>query len=294
MKRLILIISLIIFSFSSALAQTDDWQRVENVFGRKGTTQRGAFKAMFPRNDIRVKIGDILADPGLGLTSWVGFTGLPESPDNALVMGDLVLLEEEVTPVMNNLMKEGFKITALHNHLMGTNPIMYLCFSGKGDPQRLAEKIRDILVKTATPMEQLNPIISPEASTDYWTKIEDIFKKKGERNNNVLQLNFERMERIMENGMVIPPYMGVATEIYFQSAGQKAAATGDFVLTADEVNPVIKTLTDNGIVVTAIHNRMLDETPRLFHVHFRGYDTPEKLANGIKAALNMTNSMVIK
>ncbi len=289
MKRIMLIIAVIVFSFSTAFAQTADWQRVENALGRKGEVQMGVFKAMYPRTDLRVKIGNIPVDAGLGLTSWIGMMGTQE---NSMIMGDLVLLQGEVTPVISKLMKEGFKVTALHNHLMGTTPVvMYLHFSGNGNPQRLAEKIRTILMSTATPMNVENPIASPEISNGFWSRIEDVFRKKGQRNNNVLQLNFERMETILENGIVIPPYMGVATQFYFQSAGQKAAATGDFVLTADEVNPVVKTLIDHGIAVTAIHNHLIYESPRLFFLHFWGYDYPERLAGGIKAALDKTNTM---
>lgn len=290
MKLLTLIIAAIIFSVSTALAQTSDWRRVENALGRKGTIyQMDVFKATFPRTDLQVKVGDISVDTGLALTSWIGITG---TQGNSVMMGDLVLLQGEVTPVIKNLMKEGFKITALHNHLMGTTPVvMYLHFTGQGDPQRLAEKIRAVLRNTATPMEVQNPIVSPQLPNDYWTRIEGIFKKKGQRNNNVLQLSFDRVETIAENGMVIPPSLGVATQIYFQSAGQKTAATGDFVLLADEVNRVVKALTDNGIVVTALHNHMLYESPRLFYLHFWGYETPERLARAIKAALDSTNIM---
>lgn len=290
MKRLILIIAVIIFSVSTALAQTGDWQRVENALGRKGTVyQIDMFKAAFPRTDLRVRVGDIPLDAGLGLTSWIGITG---TQGNSIMMGDLVLLQGEVTPVIRSLIREGFKITALHNPLMGTTPaVMYLHFTGQGEPQRLAEKIRAVLRNTATPMDVQNPIASPQISNDYWTRIEDVFRKKGQRNNNVLQLNFDRMETVTDNGMAIPPSLGVSTQIYFQSVGQKAVAAGDFVLTADEVNPVVKTLTDNGIVVTALHNRMLHESPRLFYLHFWGYDSPERLARSIKAALDRTNTM---
>ncbi len=124
-----------------------------------------------------------------------------------------------------------------------------------------------------------------------WTKVEAILGKNGRKKGNLLQLSFPRREKIMEKGMEVPPYLGVATAINLQKVGPKAAATGDFVLIANEVNPVVKALVDRGIAVTAIHGHMLFESPRLFFLHFWGYDKPEKLAAGLKAALDRTNSV---
>ena len=133
------------------------------------------------------------------------------------------------------------------------------------------------------------PSSSPETQID-WSKIESILSRTGQHKGNLLQLSVPRAETITENGMNVPPSMGMATAINFQMVGENAATTGDFVLLASEVNPVVKALTEHGIAVTAIHNHMLLESPRLFFLHFWGFDNAEKLARGLKAGLDKTNS----
>ncbi len=271
---------------SIALAQPMGWQGVEAALGRKGTVQEDMLKVTFPRSDLKVTVGEIPIEPGLALTSWIGFKG---SEKNAMMMGDLVLLEKEVSPVMSQLVAKGIDITALHNHLLNETPtVMYLHFSGNGAPGKLAEAMRSALSMTGTPMEAKKSAAPQTAAID-WTKVETIFARTGQKKGNLLQLSFSRKETIKEHGMVVPPYLGMATGINIQAVGNKAAATGDFVLLGDEVNPVVKALTSHNIAVTAIHSHMLLESPRLFFLHFWGYDDPEKLASGLKTALDNTN-----
>ncbi|GLI37938.1 DUF1259 domain-containing protein [Geobacter hydrogenophilus] len=288
MKRIIFAFILLLSSASIVFAQGGDWQGVEKVFGRKGTVQGGMLKVTFPRSDLTVKVGDVTIESGLALTSWIGFKGMGKE---AMMMGDLALLEGEVAPVMARLVADGVRVTALHNHLIGsTPPIMYLHFSGEGPPGRLAEAMRSALSLTGTPMGTPTPAVTQATPVD-WAKVEAILGKSGQKKGNLLQMSFPRKETIREKGMDVPPYLGMAIGINLQMVGRKAAATGDFVLLGEEVNPVVKALIDQGITVTAVHSHMLFESPRLFFLHFWGYDEPEKLARGLKAALDKTNSV---
>lgn len=272
-------------SITSASAQSIDWAGVEKIFGRKGIPQGEMFKVTFPRTDLSVRIGEVTIEPGLALTSWIGFqrTGMS---NNCSMMGDLVLREEEVGPVTTQLIAEGIQITAIHNHLIGSRPcIIYVHFSGEGDAEKLSAAMRPALAATGTPMTA--PVLIYDASSrPDWTTVEKILGKSGQKKGNLLQMGFPREEKIMEEGMVVPPYLGVASSVNMQRVGGKAAATGDFVLIGTEVNPVITALAYHGIITTAVHSHMLFETPRLFFLHFWGYDEPAKLARGLKAALN--------
>jgi hypothetical protein len=244
------------------------------------------FKVTFPRSDLAVRVGEVPVEAGLALTSWIGFKGMGKE---AMMMGDLVLLETEVAPVTTKLTAAGVKLTALHNHLIGAAPaVMYLHFGAEGNPEKLAAAMRAALGVTGTPMGVPAPSASPANQAD-WARVEAILGKSGAKKGNLLQLGFPRKEKIMERGMEIPPFLGVASAINLQMAGTKAAATGDFVLVGSEVNPVVKALLDHGIAVTAVHSHMLFETPRLFFLHFWGYDEPERLATGLRAALDKIN-----
>lgn len=285
MKKTIFGLSLLLIAGGS-IAQQNDWSDVEKVFGKKGNIQDGVFKITFARSDLKVKVGDFSVAPGLALTAWIGFEKMG---NHTMMMGDLVMLDKEVAPVISKLVSENLDITALHNHIVGETPaIKFLHFSGSGDAVKLAKKIRAVLAITGTPLTQSQ---TPTQSVKPdWSKVEEILGNTGKQNSNLLQYSFPRNEKLTENGMEMPAYMGMATGINFQMDGSKAAITGDFVLLADEVNPVIKALTENGITVTAIHNHMLYDNPRLFMLHYWAVDAPEKLAKGLKEALDKTNS----
>lgn len=289
----------ILISFLAAVsilhcsAQQTDWSDVENVFGKKGSVKEGVFKITFPRTDLKVIIGDFTVDPGLALTSWVGFVKMPDNSmmmdDNTMAMGDIVMLDNEVAPVIAKLVSVNLNVTALHNHLVGESPsIKYLHFSGKGSAMKLAEAIKSVFSITGTPLTA--PQAQNQTTKLDWSKVEAILGTTGKQNGKLLQYGFPRNEKLTESGMEMPSYIGMATGINFQMDGNRAAITGDFVLLADEVNPVVKTLTESGIAVTAIHNHMLYDNPRLFMCHFWAIGDPEKLAKGLKAALDKTNS----
>lgn len=287
MKNLIIVATLFFYSSTVAVAHSLDWQEVEKIFDREGIVQGEVFKITFPRSDLKVKVDKVYIEPGLAFTSWVAFKG---TKSHAMMMGDMVLLEREITPVMTKLVKSGLEVTALHNHIVGESPkIMYMHFSGHGDPKQLAETMRAALELTGTPLKPSQP--QESAVSIDWTKVESILGWTGQRKGNLLQLGIPRAETITEDGADIPPFMGLATVINLQAVGNRAATTGDFVLLGNEVNPVVKALTEHGIAVTAIHNHMLFESPRLFFLHFWGVDEAEKLAKGLKAALDKTNSV---
>ena len=279
---------------SSAHAQAIDWQKVDDAFGRKAVVSEDVHRYGFPRTDLTVTLDGVTIKPALALGGWVAFK---PAHGGAMVMGDLVLLETEINPVMLKLIEGGLEITAVHNHLLRASPAtFYMHVGGHGDPAKMAAVIRDALGASKTPLATPAAAGPPPAVDLDTAQLEQIIGAKGQANGGVYQFNVPRREPIKENDMVMTPVgpMGVAIAINFQpTGGGKAAITGDFVLTNDEVNPVIKALRANGIEVTALHSHMLDEQPRLFFMHFWAVDDALKLARGLRAALDKTASVKI-
>jgi hypothetical protein len=266
-----------------------DWKDVDAAMGRAGQDQPdGTHKYALPRKDMNVTVNGVQIKAGLALGSWVAFKAT--SQGNSMVMGDLVLAEDEVGPVMTELQAGGIEITALHNHLIGEPPgVMYMHIHGMGNAANLGKAIHSAIAKTKTPDAGLGAA-PPELDIDT-KQIDQILGHSGKNNGGIYQVGVPRAEHITEGGMAIPNSMGVATALNFQpTGGGKAAITGDFVLLAKEVNPVIKALRENGIGVTALHSHMLEERPRLFFMHFWANDDALKLAKGLRAALDQTNS----
>ena len=280
-----------------------DWSAVENALGRKGVpSPGGVVRFGFPRSDLNVVIHGVTLKPALALGSWVAFKRIA---DHVMVMGDLVLLEAEVTTVMASLQQNGVDQTALHNHLLGESPrVMYMHIHAIGSPERIAEAVRTALEFTTTPLG--TPTSASPAPTQTSTlpptpiaisfdtaTVAKTLGVAGKMNGGVYQLSVPRRERICDEGQEIPAAMGVATAMNFQPMlGGKAAITGDFVLLGREVNPVLWTLGENGIEVTAIHSHMTDEQPRLYFMHFWAVDDAAKLARGLRAALDRTNRRI--
>jgi uncharacterized protein DUF1259 len=273
---------------STPPASAGDWKDTDATMGRPGQDQPdGAHKYALPRGDMNVTVNGVQVKAGLALGSWVAFK---HSGKVDIVMGDLVLAEDEVGPVMQELESGGIEVTALHNHLIGESPrVMYMHIHGMGTAASLGKAIHSAIAKTKTP--EAKPPAPPGDLGIDTTQIDQILGHAGKNNGGIYQVAVPRAEHIMEGGMAIPNSMGVATALNFQpTGGGKAAITGDFVLLAKEVNPVIKALTSNGIAVTALHSHMLDEQPRLFFMHFWANDDALKLAKGLRAALDKTNS----
>jgi hypothetical protein len=266
-----------------------DWKDVDAAMGRAGQDQPdGTHKYALPRKDMNVTVDGVQIKAGLALGSWVAFKAT--SQGNATAMGDLVLAEDEVGPVMAELQSGGIEITALHNHLIGETPrVMYMHIHGMGNAVSLSKAIHAAIAKTKMP--DAGPAAAPPDLDIDTKQIDQILGHAGKNNGGIYQVGVPRAEHITDGGMAIPNSMGVATALNFQpTGGGKAAITGDFVLVAKEVNPVIKALRENGIAVTALHSHMLQEQPRLFFMHFWANDDALKLAKGLRAALDQTNS----
>jgi hypothetical protein len=267
-----------------------DWKPVEQALGKAGSTQPGdVYKVSLPRSDLKVTVGGVELKPALALGSWVAFK---KTGDMTIVMGDLVLTEDEVTPVLTKLEESGVEPTALHNHVLHESPrVMYMHIHAMGDSVKIAKAIHDALALSKTPFAAPAAAAPPNQDLGIDTKqIDQIMGQSGKVNSGVYQFSIPRADKIMDNEMEIPPAMGVAQAINFQpTGGGKAAITGDFVLLASEVNPVIKTLRDNGIEVTALHSHMLADSPHLFFMHFWANDDAQKLARGLRAALDKVN-----
>jgi len=278
-------------SVTTARAAEPDWKAVEQALGKRGELQAGdVFRIGMPRTDLSVTVKGVPVKAGFALGSYAAFK---QMGDQAMVMGDLVLLDQEIPAVMSGLFSGGLEVTAVHNHLNEVSPhVMYMHYEGHGDAVRLASALRQALSVSATPLGGPPPPPATGVPTIDTKQIEQALSRSGrDLGAGVFQVTVPRAETITENGMPLLPAMGVVTVLNFQAVPDgKAAITGDFVLTDKEVNPVARALRQHGIDVTAIHNHGLLDTPRLFYMHFWAVDTPAKLAQGLKAALDQTNS----
>ena len=269
-------------------AEEIDWAKVDAALGKTASVQGDVHRYGIPRSDLQVTVDGVTIKPVLALGGWLGFE---PTADGALVMGDLVLTETEIGPVMTKLLASGIDVTALHNHLLRANPATYyMHVHGHGDPVTIATAIRAALGESKTPFAPPSAP-APQASLVNLDTValDNAIGVKGKVNGGVYQFSVPRKYTITEGGTPVPPAMGTGTVINFQpTGGSKAATTGDFVITAEEVNPLIRALRENGIEVTAIHSHMLNEQPRLFFVHFWANDDVQKLAKGLQAALEKT------
>jgi len=297
MRTSVVAVALALLSVGSLGAQQKelteaDWSSVETALGRKGAMNPGGIiKFSFPRSDLTVTAGGVILKPALALGSWVAFKRMANG--HALAMGDLVLLDEEVPAVMKALQAGGIEQTALHNHILNETPhVMYMHIMGHGpDGAAVAKTIHDALAMSKTPLATPGAPAAPSATDLDTTGIAAALKVAGKLNGVVYQVAVPRSEKIIEMGEEIPPSMGMATAINFQpTGGGKAAITGDFVMTGDEVNKVIRALIAHGISPTAIHSHLIDETPKLYFMHFWANDDAVTLAKGLAAALDQTKS----
>lgn len=280
-----ILISIALVPFVTA-AQGLDTAKIDQALGRSGQKTGDVYRVGFPRTDLRVTVAGVSVKPGLALGSWAAFSGTDAS---ASVMGDLVLLESEVNPVMAKLRAAGFEITGVHNHLLNETPrVLYMHYLGHGNAAELTKSLRAALAVSATPLgAPAAPAPAPASPPAFVKTIEDTLGRKGQLNGGVLAFGIPRAEAITEGGMTLTAPQGVAESINFQetTSGQ-VATTGDFVLKAEEVNPVISALEEHNIQVTALHSHMLTEQPRLFFMHFWAAGNTESVAQGIKAALS--------
>ena len=289
MVRLALVVVIAIPAL--AAAADPDWKAVEQALGKSGQMQPGdVYRIGMPRTDLTVTVKGVPVKAGFALGSYAAFK---QVGDQAMVMGDLVLLDQEVPAVMSGLFAGGLAVTAVHNHLNEMSPhVMYMHYEGHGDAVQMAKALRQALSASATPLGGPAPAPAAPGPTLDTKQIEQALGRQGrDVGGGVFQLTVPRGEAITEMGQPLLPAMGVVTVLNFQpTTDGKAAITGDFVLIDKEVNAVAKTLRQHGIDVTALHNHGLRDTPRLFYMHFWANDDPAKLAQGLKAALDQTNS----
>ena len=281
-----------LFVSGLANAQEIDWQKIDGALGRKPAVSGDVHRYGFPRTDLSVTLDGVTIKPALALGGWTAFK---PAHGGAMIMGDLVLLESEITPVMTAAIENGLEITAVHNHLLRAQPpTFYMHVSGHGDPVKLANALHTALAASKTPLTAPAPAAAAASDPGFdAAELDRIIGVKGNLVGGVYQFGVARRDHITENGMALDPAgpLGLATGVNFQPTGSgKAAITGDFVLAGSEVNPVIQALRANGIEVTALHSHMLDEQPRLFFMHFWANDDALKLAKGIRAALDKTAS----
>ncbi len=273
---------------AAASAQEIDWKKVDAALGKTAAVSGDVHRYGLPRTDLQVTVDGVTIRPAFALGGWVAFKPLH---GGAMLMGDLVLLGTEIKPVMSKLLEDGIDVTAIHNHVLRADPAtFYMHIGGHGDPVKMAASIRAALALSKTPLGPPAAAPSPPPAIDLDTAtLDEIIGVKGQPNGGVYQFNVPRRDPITEAGMVVPIAMGSANAINFQpTGGGKAAITGDFVITGNEVNPMIRALRANGIEVTAIHSHMLTEQPRLIFVHFWANDDALKLAKGLRAALEKT------
>lgn len=278
-------------SLASAHAEEFDWKKVDETLGRQPATLGEVRRYAFPRSDLAVTLDGVAIKPALALGGWIAFK---PTQRKTMVTGDFVLLESEVSPVVAKLLDGGLEITAVHNHLLRAAPTpIYVHVGGLGDPVKIAAAIHDALAFSKTPLTAPSPPASAAPIDLNTSRLDEIVGLKGKAIGGVYQFVAPRRNPIVESGTPMDPPgpLGVATVINFQPTGAgKAAITGDYALTGDEVGAVTQALHSNGIEITAIHSHMLTEQPHLFFLHFWANDDALKLARGVHGALDKVDA----
>ncbi len=264
---------------------------IANIMGMKGKSNNGEYKITIPQNDLSVTVDSFKIIPAMGLSTWVAFT---PAKDGVMFMGDIVVTETDLKPVQQEIIKQGLTSTAIHNHFIRNHPnIMFMHMGGMGSTEVMARKAKAVLdkVKELRGGDPSKGTASTEAvANSIDTKnLDGIFGAKGEMNKGVIKYTFGRPDvDLREHGVKITTFMGFNTWAAWQGTPEKAAVAGDFVMLEDEVEPVLKTLIENGIEVVALHNHMVHEKPHVFFLHYWGMGNAEQLAKGLKAAIDQT------
>ena len=286
--RNVLVLGLAFVAAGVAQATTAAFDKVDAVFGKKAQIFSGnVYKYTWPRNDLHETVNGTPIAPGLALGSWAAFSAIE---NKTWVMGDLVVLQSELAPVVGKLQSSGFEIMAIHNHLIDESPrVMYIHYMGQGDAEQLASALKGALEQTGTPLTTKPAGPRAKGSPRWVSDIESALGRKGKLNGEVYAVSVPRDEVERAENEVVPSAMGFETALNFQQVGGKIASTGDFVLIGSEVNPVIKTLQERGVVVAALHNHMLDDSPHLFFLHYWALGDPSQVASALKTALAEMN-----
>ena len=274
----------------AARADAIDWKKVDAALGKTATVSGEVHRYGLPRSDLHVTLDGVTIKPALALGGWIAFAPMQ---GQAMLMGDLVLLDTEITPVMTKLLDSGLDVSAIHNHILRASPAtFYMHVAGHGDPEKMATAIRAALSSASkTPFDPPATTATAAPAIDLDTAgIDAAMGAKGTVNGGVYQYGIPRRDPAKESGMQVTAALGGANAINFQpTGGGKAAITGDFLVTGNEVNPLIRALRAGDIEVTAIHSHMLAEEPRMFFVHFWANDDALKLARNVRTALDKTD-----
>lgn len=277
------------FRPEASAAQALDTAKIEQILGIKGTTKAGEYKVSVPQNDLSVTVDGYWITAPMGLTTWVGFSPMP---GGAMVMGDVIVQENEVAPVQKTIIAQGMTVTGLHNHfLRESRKVMYLHLFGMGPADKLARSVRAVLDKVKE-LRHGNPAAAQGVKVENCidtARIESILGHKGETQAGVFKITIGRPDVLLtDQGMPVSTFMGFNTWAAFQGTEERAAIAGDFAVLDREVAPVIKALVEHGIEVVAVHNHMVTESPRIFFLHFWAVGPASELAKGLRAALDQT------
>lgn len=270
---------------------TDDLniERLREILDMEGTVQDGKFKVTLPQNDLGVTVDGVDIIPPMGAGSWAAFA---PTGDSALVMGDVVLQESEVQPVQQTLVEHGLTATALHKHFLREEPrVMYMHIGGSGSEEALAEGVRAVFDRVAS-LREGNPA-EAEAQTVENTidtsQVAETLGYDGSTNRGVYKVSIPRSDvEVTAHGTAVTGFMGLSTWAAWQGTPEQAAVAGDFAMTEEEVAPVIQTLAEHEIEVVAVHNHMVHEDPSIYFLHYWGQGSADKLAHGLRAALDQT------
>ena len=266
-----------------------DTAKIEQLTGAKGKLDRvtGVFKISVPRTDLAVTVGGVKLTPPSGLTSWAAFE---PAGSEAMVMGDMVLTEDQVNPVMSTALDNGLEVTALHNHFLGENPrVMFMHIGGSGSVERLAGAVGKVFASIKEPGTPLPHADIDPAQTQLATdRLETILGHRGDLSGGVYKVTIGRTARM--HGHPIGNTMGVNSWAAFSGTNDQAVVDGDFAMTESELQPVLKALRHADIQIVAIHQHMTGEEPRIMFLHYWGIGRAEDLARGLRSALDQTHA----
>ncbi|MEJ7829391.1 MAG: DUF1259 domain-containing protein [Segetibacter sp.] len=274
-----------------------DTTAIERIMEMKGKVNNGEYKITIPQNDLSVMVDEFKIIPAMGLGTWVAFA---PSKNGVMVMGDIIITETDLKPVQQEVIKQGLTITAIHNHFVRNHPnVMYMHIGGSGSVEMMAQKAKAVLdkVKEVRGGDPAKGTASSEAVTNTLNtkRLDEILEYKAEMSKGVYKYTIGRPDvKLTEHGVPVTTFLGFNTWAAFQGTPDKAAVAGDFTMLENEVEPVIKALIENGIEVVALHNHMVHEKPRIFFLHYWGMGNAEKLAKGLRAALDQTGKNVSK
>jgi len=262
---------------------------IEKITGMKGKENNGQYKITVAQNDLNVTVDGFKIIPPMGLGSWAAFT---PSSEGAMVMGDIILTETDLGPVQQEVIRQGLTISAIHNHFIRNHPnVMYMHIGGMGKTDLMAQKVKAVFDKVKE-LRGKNPASAPADSvinTIDIKKLDAIIGYKGEMSKGVYKYTIGRPDvDLKEHGLPVTNFGGFNTWAAWQGTEDKAAVAGDFTMLENEVELVIKALIENGIEVVAVHNHMIHEQPRIFFLHYWGVGSAEKLAKGLREALDQT------